>query len=32
LRLVDDWIDDGEPADGAFRVGTDRARLRLTAE
>jgi len=32
LRLVDDWIDDGEPADGDFRVGTDRARLRLTAE
>ncbi len=32
LRLVDDWIDDGEPADGDFRFGPDRARLRLSAE
>ncbi len=32
LRLVDDWIDDGEPAAGDFVVGPDRTRLRLSAE
>ena len=32
LRLVDEWIDDGEPAAGEFRFGPDRAQLRLSAE
>jgi len=32
LRLVDTWIDDGDPAAGDFVVGPDYARLRLSAE
>jgi hypothetical protein len=32
LRLVDKWLDDGEPAAGELVVGPDRARLRLSAE
>jgi len=32
LRLVDEWIDDGAPAAGDFRVRPDGARLRLSAE
>lgn len=32
LRLVDGWIDDGDPATGDLVVGPDRARLRLSAE
>ncbi len=32
LRLVDTWIDDGDPAAGDFVVGPDSARLRLSAE
>jgi hypothetical protein len=32
LRLVDAWIDDGDPATGDLIVGPDRARLRLSAE
>lgn len=32
LRVVDSWIDDGEPATGDLTVGPDRARLRLSAE
>jgi hypothetical protein len=32
LRLVDTWIDDGEPATGDFVVGPAQARLRLSAE
>jgi hypothetical protein len=32
LRLVDAWLDDGEPATGDLVVDPDRARLRLSAE
>ena len=32
LRLVDAWIDDGDPAAGDFVVAADQARLRLSAE
>jgi len=32
LRLVDAWLDDGDPATGDLVVGSDRARLRLSAE
>ncbi len=32
LRLVDVWLDDGDPAAGDFVVGPDRARHRLSAE
>jgi hypothetical protein len=32
LRVVDAWIDDGDPATGDLIVGPDRARLRLSAE
>jgi hypothetical protein len=32
LRLVDTWIDDGDPAAGDFVVGPDYARLRFSAE
>jgi hypothetical protein len=32
LRLVDTWIDDGDPAAGDFVVGPEYARLRLSAE
>lgn len=32
LRLVDAWIDDGDPDAGDFRVRPDGARLRLSAE
>ncbi len=32
LRLVDTWIDDGDPAAGDLVVGPDRAWLRLSVE
>ena len=32
LRLVDTWLDDGDPAAGDLTVGRDRARLRLSVE
>lgn len=32
LRVVDSWIDDGDPATGDLIVSPDRARLRLSAE
>ena len=32
LRLVDKWLDDGEPATGDLVIGPDRARLRLSVE
>jgi hypothetical protein len=32
MRVVDSWIDDGDPATGDLIVGPDRARLRLSAE
>ena len=32
LRLVDEWIDDGDPAAGDLVVGPDQARLRFSAE
>lgn len=32
LRVVDTWLDDGDPAAGDLLVGPDRARLRLSAE
>ena len=32
LRLVDAWLDDGDPATGDLILGPGRARLRLSAE
>jgi hypothetical protein len=32
LRLVDTWLDDGDPATGDLVIGPERARLRLSVE